>query len=80
MELDPANNRSRTRPGQLVLRVGPDQGDLQGRDDRVLQAGVDYLHRLGGGVLHILPGEYTMHNALYLHPNLTIRARDRRRC
>ncbi len=57
----------------MVLTVGQDEGDLQGRDDVVLQAGADYLHRLGGGILQILPGTYAMRNALYLHPNLTVR-------
>lgn len=67
------DNRSRTAPELLVLTVGHDLGDLRGRDDRILQAGVEYLYRLGGGVLQILPGEYTMRNALFLRPNVTIR-------
>ena len=53
--------------------MGQGEGDLRGSDDRVLQAGADYLRRLGGGILQILPGEYTMRNALYLHPELTVR-------
>ena len=73
MSPDPTDNRSRTIHRQLLLQVGQEQGDLQGLDDKILQAGADYLHRLGGGILHILPGEYTMRNALYLHSNLTIR-------
>ena len=66
-------NRPMTERREMVLTVGQGEGDLQGGDDRVLQAGADYLHRLGGGVLQILPGVYTMRNALYLHPNLTVR-------
>lgn len=57
----------------MTLTVGQNQGDLQGTDDMVIQAGMDYLHRLGGGVLHILPGTYTINNALYARPNVTIR-------
>ena len=66
-------NRPMTTRREMMLTVGQGEGDLQGSDDRVLQAGADYLHRLGGGVLQILPGIYTMRNALYLHPNLTVR-------
>ena len=73
MTFDPKDNRTRSRPNQFILEVGPREGHLRGNDDKTLQAGADYLRRLGGGVLHILPGEYTMNNALHLHPNLTIR-------
>lgn len=66
-------NRPMTERWEMVLTVGPDDGDLRGSDDKVLQAAADYLHRLGGGILQILPGEYTMRNALRLHPDLTVR-------
>jgi len=66
-------NRTRSVKRPLLLTVGQQEGDLRGDDDRILQAAADYLHRLGGGILEILPGEYTMRNALYLHPHLTIR-------
>ncbi len=70
---DLTTNRPITAREEMTLTVGHGAGDLQGADDKVLQAGADYLRRLGGGVLQILPGVYTMHNALYLHPNLTVR-------
>jgi hypothetical protein len=76
MEQNILNNRPKTVVGQLHLSVGQGEGDLQGRDDKILQAGIDYLHRLGGGVLNILPGIYTMHNALYLQPNVIVRGTD----
>lgn len=72
MEAETLNNRPKTVFGKLCLRVGQQEGDLKGNDDKVLQAGVDYLHRLGGGTLEVLPGTYTMHNALYLQPNVTV--------
>jgi hypothetical protein len=72
MPLDPTLNRPMTARREPVLTVGQNEGDLRGADDKILQAGVEYLHRLGGGVLRILPGEYLMHNALYLRPNLTV--------
>ena len=73
MNTDLFQNRPKTVVGKLNLYVGQDSGDLQGCDDKVLQAGVDYLHRLGGGTLHIGPGTYTMHNALYLQPHVRVR-------
>jgi hypothetical protein len=66
------DNQTRALPGQLKLSAGPG-GDLEGTDDRVLQAGADYLARLGGGILQVMPGTYDMHNALYLHEGLTLR-------
>ena len=55
-----------------TLRVGIQEGDLRGSDNRVLQAAVDYLSGLGGGTLYIGPGRYTMRNALSLRDNISI--------
>ncbi|MEE2657662.1 MAG: right-handed parallel beta-helix repeat-containing protein [Candidatus Latescibacterota bacterium] len=66
------DNRTRSDPGYLTLTVGPG-GEIDGTDDRTLQAGVDYLNRLGGGVLRVLPGTYEMGNSLYLHPGIILR-------
>jgi hypothetical protein len=71
MSNDPRDNRSRTVAQKMQLSVGPG-GDLEGSDDKALQAGLDYLYRLGGGTLRIVPGEYTMRNALYLRPGVHI--------
>lgn len=68
-----ATNRPFRTPVPLTLTVGQDAGALRGSDDKAIQAGIDYLHRLGGGVLQILPGVYTLHNAIHLRPNLTLR-------
>jgi hypothetical protein len=72
----PAEPTTTNRPlrvrKHLVLTVGQATGDLQGRDDKVIQAGVDYLSRLGGGTLRILPGTYTLENAIYLRPHITL--------
>lgn len=67
-----ASNRPMRRVRTLVLTVGQTQGDLRGSDDKAIQAGVDYLHRLGGGTLRILPGVYELRNAIYLHPHITM--------
>ncbi len=67
-----ASNRPMRRVRTLVLTVGQTQGDLRGSDDKAIQAGVDYLHRLGGGTLRILPGVYELRNAIHLHPHITL--------
>ena len=67
------DNRTQSSRHQPELTVGQGAGDLRGDDDKVIQAAADYLHRFGGGVLRILPGEYVMRNALYLHSDLTVR-------
>lgn len=72
MTHDPRDNRTRALPRQLTLRVGPG-GDIEGSDDRALQAAADTLGRLGGGTLEVLPGTYTMRNALFLHSGMTLR-------
>jgi len=68
-----STNRPMRNRRNLVLTVGQAEGDLQGRDDKTIQAGIEYLDRLGGGTLHILPGVYNLRNAVYLRPNITLR-------
>ncbi|UCF16979.1 MAG: right-handed parallel beta-helix repeat-containing protein [Phycisphaerales bacterium] len=68
-----ATNRPMRDPKRLVLTVGQDRGDLQGSNDKIIQAGVEYLNRLGGGTLHILPGVYEMRNSVFLRSNITLR-------
>ncbi len=36
-------NRPVRTPGKIILTVGQDKGDLQGKDDKVIQAGIEYL-------------------------------------
>jgi polygalacturonase len=55
------------------LRVGQTEGDLVGRDNRVLQAAVDYVAGLGGGVVEIGPGEFLMRDSLHLRSFVTVR-------
>jgi len=68
-----STNRPMRNRQDLVLTVGQTEGDLQGDDDKVIQAGIEYLHRLGGGTLNILPGVYNLRNAIYLRPNITLK-------
>ncbi|MBL4885990.1 MAG: right-handed parallel beta-helix repeat-containing protein [Planctomycetaceae bacterium] len=51
---------------KLTLTVGTKQGDLQGNSDRPIQAAIDYVNRLGGGTIKILPGTYTFRNSVFL--------------
>ena len=51
---------------RLTITVGPEKADLVGADDKVLQAAVDYATRFGGGTVHVLPGTYTLRNAVFL--------------
>ena len=46
------------------ITVGTSDADLVGSDNRVLQAAVDYLAGLGGGVVEIGPGEFLMRDSL----------------
>jgi len=66
------NRPMRTRQN-LVLTVGQTEGDLLGKDDKIIQAGIEYLYRMGGGTLKVLPGVYNLHNAIYLRPDITLK-------
>ena len=57
---------------RLTISVGPKEADLIGKTDRVLQAEVDYVARLGGGTVRVLPGEYRLRNAVYLASKVRI--------
>src|SRR5438105_4934497 len=57
--------------GQRVeIRVGIEEGDFRGSDNRALQAAVDYAAGLGGGTVRIGPGRYEMRNSLTLRSNV----------
>jgi len=58
---------------RLTITVGPDKADLVGRDDKVIQAAVDYVTRLGGGTVQLLPGTFTLRNAIFLPSRLRLR-------
>jgi hypothetical protein len=57
---------------RLTISVGPDKADLVGTDDRVLQAAVDYMARMGGGTVRVLPGTYRLRNSVYLQSRVRI--------
>ncbi len=57
---------------RLVVTVGPKDADLVGTTDRAIQAAVDYVVRLGGGTVKILPGEYRLRNAVRIQSGIRL--------
>jgi hypothetical protein len=57
---------------RLTVTVGPKKADLMGADDRVIQAAVDYVTRLGGGTVRLLGGTYRLRNAVRLASGLRL--------
>jgi hypothetical protein len=53
---------------RLTLNVGPEgrDADLAGRDDKVIQAALGHVARLGGGTVRLLPGTYTLRHPVVL--------------
>ncbi len=57
---------------RLTITVGPEQADLVGSTDRVLQAAVDYVARRGGGTVRVLPGRYRLRNSIFLQSRVRL--------
>ncbi len=55
------------------VTVGLAGADILGADNRALQAAVDYIAGLGGGIVEIGPGEYLMRDSLHLRSFVTVR-------
>jgi hypothetical protein len=55
------------------ITVGNRDAAILGTDQRALQAAVDYVASLGGGVVEIGSGEFMMRDSLHLRPGVTIR-------
>jgi hypothetical protein len=53
---------------RLTITVGPEGrgADLAGRDDKVIQAALGHVVRLGGGTVKLLPGTFTLRHAVVL--------------
>jgi len=54
------------------VTVGQGGEEIIGCDNRALQAAVDYIAGLGGGVVKIGPGEYAMRDSLHLRSDVTV--------
>ena len=57
------------------ITVGKANADIIGSDNRALQAAVDYIAGLGGGIVEIGEGRYVMHDSLHLRSNVTVRGK-----
>ena len=67
-----AENPLHAQPA-IRVTVGHADADIVGTDNRALQAAVDYVGNLGGGVVEIGPGEYLMRDSLHLRSRVTVR-------
>src|SRR5262249_10094526 len=57
---------------RISVTVGEKEGDLVGTTDRVIQAAVDYLGKLGGGTVRIGPGTYRLRNSIFLRSKVRL--------
>jgi len=64
------HSKMKERP---LVTVGRADADILGADNRALQAAVDYIAGLGGGVVEIGPGEFLMRDSLHLRSLVTVR-------
>jgi len=53
-----------------IITVGINGADINGSDNRAIQAAVDMMYQRGGGTVQILAGEYILHDAIRLHSNI----------
>src|SRR5438094_478083 len=51
---------------RVTITVGAKKADLIGTTHQVIQAAVDYVARLGGGTVRVLPGTYRLRNSIFL--------------
>jgi nitrous oxidase accessory protein NosD len=56
-----------------TVTVGQAGAEINGTDNRALQAAVDYIAGLNGGTVEILAGTYLMNDSLHLRANVTVR-------
>ncbi len=60
---------------RLTVTVGrraDAKADFSGSSERPIQAAVDYVARLGGGTVRILPGTFLFRNAVYLSSQIRV--------
>ena len=59
-------------PEKLTLRVGISGGDIRGDSDKAIQAAVDYVTRMGGGTVEVLPGIWRFRNSVFLSSRIRL--------
>ncbi|MFT4689167.1 MAG: hypothetical protein ACI9OD_001372 [Limisphaerales bacterium] len=57
---------------RLTISVGNRNADLMGKNEKVIQAGIDWVARQGGGTVKVLPGEYRLRNTVHLASNVRL--------
>jgi parallel beta-helix repeat protein len=57
----------------IHITVGHENADIVATDNRGLQAAVDFVAALGGGLVNMGPGEYLMNDSLHLRSGVDIR-------
>ncbi len=57
---------------RLHVTVGPEQAQFQGDTHLAIQSAVEYVARLGGGTVEVLPGTYRMGNAVHLRTGVRL--------
>ena len=57
---------------KFTLTVGNQDADINGNSDRALQAAVDYVKRMGGGTVKIMPGKFTLRNSVILPSRIRV--------
>jgi len=57
---------------KLTVTVGNSDADFVGSDHRVVQGALEYVRRLGGGTVHVLPGTFLCRNAIFLPSNVRL--------
>jgi hypothetical protein len=53
-----------------IVTVGLSNADINGKDNRAIQAAIDMIHRMGGGKVQLLPGEYLLNDAIRMRSNV----------
>lgn len=56
----------------LTVTVGNRGADINGNDDRAIQAAIDYVRRLGRGTVKLTPGIFKLRNSIHLPSNLRL--------
>jgi parallel beta-helix repeat protein len=62
----PVQGAEPTGTEQVEVRVGQDEGDIRGSDNRGIQAAIDYAANLGGGTVRVGPGTFTLRSSITL--------------
>jgi len=67
-----AENELLARPA-VNITVGQREADIVGNDNRAIQAAVDYVGQLGGGLVEVMPGTYLLRDSVHMRSKVTLR-------